>query len=103
MSRALPRAAVALVPALLLALAWSLGPVPTPAGEADKKDEEKKEEKWDVNNPPGEWSTITIDTDESTWTNVDVSPDGKTLVFDLLGDLYTVPITGGEAKALTES
>jgi len=33
--------------------------------------------------------------------NVDVSPDGKTLLFDLLGDLYTVPSTGGNATQLT--
>ncbi|MFA6072028.1 MAG: hypothetical protein WC810_25930, partial [Janthinobacterium sp.] len=33
--------------------------------------------------------------------NVDVSPDGKTLLFDLLGDIYSVPATGGKAKQLT--
>jgi len=44
---------------------------------------------------------ISIDTDEGSWLSVDVSPDGKTIVFDLLGDLYTMPSTGGEAAALT--
>ena len=46
--------------------------------------------------------TIEFDTDEGTFMNVDVSPDENTLVFDLLGDLYTLPITGGAAKPLLE-
>ena len=33
--------------------------------------------------------------------NVDVSPDGETILFDLLGDIYTVPRTGGTATRLT--
>jgi len=45
--------------------------------------------------------TINIDTDEGSWLSVDVSPDGRTIVFDLLGDLYTIPIGGGEATQLT--
>src|SRR5258708_13893691 len=43
---------------------------------------------------------IEFDTDEGTWTNVDVSPVGRTVLFDLLGDLYTIPIGGGDAKLL---
>src|SRR5882724_2588714 len=44
--------------------------------------------------------TIRFDTDQGTFMCVDVSPDGATLLFDLLGDLYTMPIRGGEAKPL---
>ena len=44
--------------------------------------------------------TIEFDTDEATWMSVDVSPDDKTLLVDMLGDLYTLPITGGELKPL---
>jgi len=69
------------------------------AGKEDKKDEKPK---WDVSAPPGKWSAVEIDTRETTWSNVDVSPDGRTVVFDMLGDLYEVPIEGGEAKALSE-
>jgi imidazolonepropionase-like amidohydrolase/Tol biopolymer transport system component len=61
----------------------------------------KKEEKWDVNKPPGPSTEVPIDVTEGTWLSLDVSPDGKEVAFDLLGDLYTLPIAGGEAKALT--
>ncbi len=44
---------------------------------------------------------IEFTTDEGTWLSVDVSPDGGTILFDLVGDLYTVPIAGGEAKRIT--
>ena len=39
---------------------------------------------------------------QGTWMSVDVSPDGRTIVFDLLGDLYTVPVSGGKATRITE-
>jgi Tol biopolymer transport system component len=44
---------------------------------------------------------IKFTTKEGTWMSVDVSPDGKTIAFDLMGDIYTVPITGGKATAIT--
>lgn len=39
---------------------------------------------------------------KGTWISLDVSPDGRTIVFDLLGDLYTLPIEGGKATRITE-
>src|SRR5262245_57912473 len=44
--------------------------------------------------------TIEFTTDEGTWMSLDVSPDGKTIAFDLLGDLYTLPIDGGSATRI---
>lgn len=95
--------------AALAALAFSIHaqqPAPpkpeVPAEKAEeKKDEKKDEKKWDVMNPPGPSYDVKIDVVEGTWMSLDVSPDGKEIVFDLLGDLYTIPIDGGEAKALT--
>lgn len=46
--------------------------------------------------------TLDFTTSEGSWMSLDVSPDGSTIVFDLLGDLYTLPITGGVATRLTE-
>ncbi|MGB5646200.1 MAG: amidohydrolase, partial [Muriicola sp.] len=45
--------------------------------------------------------TIAFTTSEATWLSLDVSPDGKTIVFDLMGDIYSMPITGGKATAIT--
>ncbi len=57
--------------------------------------------KWDVNAPPGPTRQVPIDVTSGTWMSLDVSPDGKEVVFDLLGDLYAMPISGGEARPLT--
>lgn len=56
--------------------------------------------KWDVQNPPGASHDATIDVTEGTWMSLDVSPDGREIVFDLLGDIYVMPIAGGEARAI---
>ena len=70
---------------------------PDDAKEAAQKDAPK----WDVENPPGPSHLVDLDADEGTWMAVDLAPDGKEIVFDLLGDLYVIPSAGGEAKALT--
>jgi Tol biopolymer transport system component len=64
--------------------------------------QEEISEKWDVSNPGKDFNykTHKFTTDEGTWMNLDVSPDGKTIVFDLLGDIYILPIEGGKAKAI---
>ncbi len=73
------------------------------AKEASKKTDKKDPKKWDVNDPPGEswnWKEVNFTTDEGTWMNLDVSPDGKTIVFDMLGDIYKMSIEGGKATPL---
>ncbi|MEQ1891672.1 MAG: amidohydrolase, partial [Planctomycetota bacterium] len=55
---------------------------------------------WKVDAPPGPRRELALDTYTGTWMSVDVSPDGKTIAFDLMGDIYALPIEGGEARAL---
>ena len=45
--------------------------------------------------------TINFTTDEGTWISLDVDPDGEAIVFELLGDIYELPIEGGKATRLT--
>ncbi len=58
--------------------------------------------KWDVNHPGGPSQDVSFTVNEGTWLNIDVSPDGKEIAFDLLGDIYTIPSSGGEAKVLRQ-
>ncbi|MFC3094830.1 amidohydrolase family protein [Alteromonas sediminis] len=63
---------------------------------------EEEQPKWDVLNPPYETKPVQIQTDETTWSSLDISPDGSFMVFDMLGDIYKVSTEGGEATALTQ-
>ncbi|WP_214229288.1 amidohydrolase family protein [Pedobacter sp. B4-66] len=60
-----------------------------------------QEKKWDIEKYQGPTKTFNISTDEGTWMNLDVSADGKDIVFDLLGDIYTIPVAGGTATLLS--
>ena len=57
----------------------------------------REERKWDVSADLGPTTKLAFETDEGTWMNVDVSPDGRRIVFDLLGDIYIMPVEGGVA------
>jgi Tol biopolymer transport system component/imidazolonepropionase-like amidohydrolase len=74
-------------------------------GDAQDKPASPKQDeggpKWDVTEPLGPTEKVEFDTSEGTWMNVDVSPDGRQIVFDLLGDIYTIPLDGGTATRIT--
>lgn len=61
-----------------------------------------QEKKWDVNNPATKipYQEVSFTTNEGTWMCVDVSPDSKMIAFDLLGDIYTMPVGGGQATCV---
>ena len=60
-------------------------------------------EKWDVNAPKGATiKQVPINVDEGSWIDVDVSPDGQRIAFALLGDIYTMPIAGGQSTRIAE-
>ncbi|MCP4808996.1 MAG: amidohydrolase family protein [Proteobacteria bacterium] len=58
-------------------------------------------EGWDIEADYKTSDTFSAELQTGTWMNVDLSPDGTTLVFDLLGDLYTMPVEGGTATPLS--
>ncbi len=88
----MPSPARACRAAACLAAALTVFVLPSPAAEKGA---------WDVQAAHAPARTVAFTTSEGTWINLDVSPDGGTLVFDLLGDLYTVPVAGGAATRLT--
>lgn len=87
---------------LAMTLAAALGlPGPTLAQQAEKKDEKADAKDKKEGLPLKPTRKISFTTDEGTWMSTDVSPDGQRIVFDLLGDLYVLPIAGGEATRIT--
>ncbi len=78
----------------------SQDPKPPDQKSTDEKQADQKK-KWDVTAPLGPTTTLALDTSEGTWMNVDVSPDGRRIVFDLLGDIYVMPIEGSGTSPAT--
>lgn len=77
--------------------------IATPLAAQTKGKAAKAEESWSVEAPKGATiKQVPIKTDEGTWMDVDVSPDGQTIAFTLLGDIYTMPINGGTPKRIAD-
>ena len=70
--------------------------------QSDKDKDEKKKTKENKNLPIKPDRFFELTTNTGSWMSLDVSPDGQTIVFDLLGDIYSIPITGGKAKRITK-
>ena len=79
-----------------ISLATSQEPESTTKAEDTDKDSD-----WDTTLARGNTRDIDFETTEGTFMSVDVSPDGKWIVFDLLASIYRVPVAGGTAENLT--
>jgi len=68
---------------------------------AQKKDSLSNQTKF-KNLPLESGRILKFNTTQGTWLSLDISPNGKTIVFDMLGDLYTIPVNGGSASRITD-
>jgi imidazolonepropionase-like amidohydrolase/Tol biopolymer transport system component len=86
--------------ALLMTVTALLG-LPAHAQNEKNGKNEKNEKKWDIAADLGPTSKLAFETSEGTWLNVDVSPDGKRILFDVLGDIFIMPIDGSGSSSGT--
>ena len=93
-----PSTGFAALTALLIA---TLLPYPATAQTTEQNDSSAAEARRTNSLPLIATRTLDFTTDEGTWISLDLSPDGETIVFELLGDLYTLPVTGGDATRIT--
>jgi len=77
-----------------LLVALPLMAQPEPAAE------EKSEKKPGL--PLKQERKVEFTTDEATWLSLDITPDGQSIVFEIPGDFYRIPIAGGTAERVTE-
>ena len=87
---------------VLLLLCLTITISPALAAKKKAEPEAKKDVAAEINKPRADAKKVTFETDEGTWMSIDMSPDGKTLIFDLLGDIYSIPAEGGTATALSK-
>ena len=93
--------ALAVFAALTVLLAAAVQPRPATAQTTEQNDSSAAEARRTNSLPLIPTRTLDFTTDEGTWISLDLSPDGETIVFELLGDLYTLPVTGGDATRIT--
>ena len=91
-----------LTSALLTHTAFALTTDNTDIPEVEKITTEKRFADWDVLNPAFPLNEINIKSNELTWASLDVTPNGKQIVFDTLGDIFITSIDGGDAVPLTQ-
>src|SRR5215472_10688065 len=100
MSKAVRRDRSFLSLLLVIIIAIPILSIAGPSFGSARQDEAKGDKKKPEELPLKTADKIEFVTDEGTWMSLDVSPDGNTIVFDLLGDIYTLPIQGGEARRI---
>jgi hypothetical protein len=81
------------LPCATALLSAALAPIPLGAQDAAK---------WSVETPTGPTRELAFDATQGTLMSVSIAPDGRAIVFDLLGHIYGMPVEGGTAKRLTD-